>query len=55
MKHAFEMGSSAMIYIPSLIKTDSAIEQLMGGWEVHRHTDGMVIALAYFIVSKSGK
>jgi hypothetical protein len=42
MKYAIEMGSNAMIYIPSFIKTGSAIQKLMGG--IHRHTDSMVIA-----------
>jgi hypothetical protein len=31
MKYAIEMGSSAMIYIPSFIKTGSGIQKLMGG------------------------
>jgi hypothetical protein len=31
MKHAFEMGSRAMIYIPSFIKTVSGIQKLMVG------------------------
>jgi hypothetical protein len=50
MKYADEMGSGAMIYeyIPSFIKTDSAIQQLIGGrytvtqiqisWGSHKHT-----------------
>jgi hypothetical protein len=32
MNYAVEMGSGAMIYIPSFIKTGSDIEKLMG-WE----------------------
>jgi hypothetical protein len=31
MKYVVEMGSGAMIYIPSLIKTGSGIQKLMGG------------------------
>jgi hypothetical protein len=31
MKYAVEMGSVAMIYIPSFIKTGSGIQKLMGG------------------------
>jgi hypothetical protein len=31
MKYAVEMGSGAMIYIPSFIKTGSGIQKLMGG------------------------
>jgi hypothetical protein len=34
MKYAIEMGSGAMIYIPSLIKIDLGIQKLMGG--IHR-------------------
>jgi hypothetical protein len=30
MKHAVEMSSGAMIYIPSLIKTGSAIQKSVG-------------------------
>jgi hypothetical protein len=41
MKYTVEMGSSAMIYIPSLIKIGSAIEKLIGG--IYRHTDSIVI------------
>jgi hypothetical protein len=33
MKHAVEMGSGVMIYIPSFIKTGSAILKLVGGGE----------------------
>jgi hypothetical protein len=34
-KYAVEMGSSAMIYMPSFMKTGSGIQNLMGG--IHRH------------------
>jgi hypothetical protein len=37
MKYAVEMGSVAMIYIPSFIKIGSGIQKLVGG--IHRHTD----------------
>jgi hypothetical protein len=30
MKYAVEMGSDAMIYLPSFIKTGSDIQKLMG-------------------------
>jgi hypothetical protein len=46
MKYAIEMGSYAVIYIPSFIKIDSGIKKLIAG--IHRHTDCVVIALAYF-------
>jgi hypothetical protein len=31
MKYAFEMGSGAMMHIPSFIKTGSGIQKLMEG------------------------
>jgi hypothetical protein len=37
-----EMGSVAMMYIPSLIKISSGIQKLIG--RIHRHTDSMEIA-----------
>jgi hypothetical protein len=40
MKYAIEMGSGAMIYIPSFIKIGSGIQKMMGGG----YTDNMVIA-----------
>jgi hypothetical protein len=42
MKDVVEMGSDAMIYIPSFMKIDSGIQKLRVG--IHRHTDSMVIA-----------
>jgi hypothetical protein len=39
MKYVFEMGSVAMIRIPSFIKTGSGILKIMGGY-----TDRMEIA-----------
>jgi hypothetical protein len=42
MKCAVEMGSGAMVYIPSFIKTASGIQKLIGG--IYRHTDRMEIA-----------
>jgi hypothetical protein len=44
MKYADEMGSVAVLYIPSFIKIGSGIQKLMGGIQ----TDKMVIAKAYF-------
>jgi hypothetical protein len=38
MKYAVEMGSGAMIYIPSFIKISSAIRKLIGGY-IHCYTD----------------
>jgi hypothetical protein len=36
MKYAVEVGSGAMIHIPSFIKTGSAVRKLKGG--IHRHS-----------------
>jgi hypothetical protein len=42
MKYAVEMGSGAMIYVPSFIKIGSGIKTLMG--VCYRHTDSMETA-----------
>jgi hypothetical protein len=42
MKYAVVMCSGAMIYILSLIKTDSAIQKLKG--TKHRHADSMLMS-----------
>jgi hypothetical protein len=42
MKYIVEMGSFAMIYIPSSIKISSGIQELIR--EIHIHTDSMEIA-----------
>jgi hypothetical protein len=42
MKYAVEMGSGAMLYIPSFIQIGSDIQKLIGG--IHKHTDSMEIA-----------
>jgi hypothetical protein len=42
MKYVVELGSGAMIYIPSFIKIGSGIQKLM--WGIHRHADSMVIS-----------
>jgi hypothetical protein len=41
-----EISSGAMIYIPSFMRIGSGIQKLIEG--IHRHTDSMVIAYAYF-------
>jgi hypothetical protein len=46
MKYAVEMGSGAMIYIPSFIKFGSSIQKLIGG----RHRQhGDLISLLSFV------
>jgi hypothetical protein len=42
MKHAVEIGSGAMIYVPSFIKIGQGIQKLMVGGG--RYTDGMEVA-----------
>jgi hypothetical protein len=42
MKYAIEMGSGAMIYIPSFIKIGSGIKKSLRGINVH--TDSKVIS-----------
>jgi hypothetical protein len=41
MRYAVEIGSGAMIYIPSLIEIGSGIENLIGGGiqKIHRQED----------------
>jgi hypothetical protein len=43
MKYTVGMGSDAMIYIPSFIKTGSGFQKLLGGY-TYRHTDSKVIS-----------
>jgi hypothetical protein len=38
MKYAVDMGSGAMIYVPSFIKIGSGIQQLIGGEDSQTHT-----------------
>jgi hypothetical protein len=46
MKHVVEMGSVAMIYIPSFIQIGSGIQKFIGGiqrhtgWRSHKPTSG---------------
>jgi hypothetical protein len=39
MKHAVEMGSGAMIYIPNFMKIGSGTQKLMRGGGIHRQED----------------
>jgi hypothetical protein len=48
MKHAFEMGSGAMIYVTSIIKIGAGIQNLIGGDIQH----GDCLSLIFF---KQGK
>jgi hypothetical protein len=46
MKYAIEIGSGAIICIPSFMKTVSVIQKLIGGknTQTPRHADNMVIS-----------
>jgi hypothetical protein len=50
MKYAVEMGSGAMIYIPSFIKIGSGIQKLMrgGGSQTHRQHGDLISLLLFF-------
>jgi hypothetical protein len=48
MKYAVEIGSGAVIYIPSFIKTCSGIGKLMGGG-IHRQHGGRISLLSFFL------
>jgi hypothetical protein len=52
MKHAIDMGSDAMIYIPRFIRIGSGIQKIIGG--IHRHTrqHGDLINLRLFFQNK---
>jgi hypothetical protein len=64
MKYAVEMGSRAMIYIPSLIKIGSGVQILFGGTHAaHTHTDtqthteqgNLLSLLSYLKIRKPGQ
>jgi hypothetical protein len=44
MNYSTEMGSGAMIYIPSFMKIGSGIRKLIGGIHIQTHTDRKVIS-----------
>jgi hypothetical protein len=48
MKYAVEMNSDAMIYVPSFIKTGSAIQKLIGEHtDTHREHSDLISLLLY--------
>jgi hypothetical protein len=52
MMYAVDMGSGVMIYIPSLIKTGSGIQTLIG--EIHRQHHELISLLLLFRNKESG-
>jgi hypothetical protein len=46
MKYAVDMGSVALIHIPSFIKIGSDIQKLIGG--IHRQHGNLIILLLFF-------
>jgi hypothetical protein len=48
MKYAVEMGSDAMIYVSSFIKTGSAIQKLIGGYTDTRQHGDRISLLSFF-------
>jgi hypothetical protein len=49
MKYAVEMGSGAMIYIPSFIKNGSGIQKLIcGDTQTHREHGDLISLLLFF-------
>jgi hypothetical protein len=52
MKYAVEMGSVAMIYVPSFMKIASRIQKLIGGGGHRQHGDRIRL-LSFFLNKKS--
>jgi hypothetical protein len=48
MKYAGELGSGAMIYIPSFMKNGSATQNLIGGTRTHREHSDRIYLLLFF-------
>jgi hypothetical protein len=49
MKYTVEMGSGAMIYVPSFIKIGSGIRKLIGvDMETHRQQGDLISLLLFF-------
>jgi hypothetical protein len=50
MKYAIEMGSGAMLYVPSFIKIGSEIEKLIG--RIHRQHGDLISLLLFYKIRK---
>jgi hypothetical protein len=53
MKYALEMGSSAMIYIPSIIKIGTGIKKMKGG--THRRYGGLISLSSFLFKNKESR
>jgi hypothetical protein len=56
LNYAVEMGSGAVIYVPSFIKIGSGVQELIRG--IHRHTHGQqgdLISLLLFFQNKESR
>jgi hypothetical protein len=54
MKYAAEIGSGAMIYIPSFINIGSGIQKLIGGDTQKHRQHGDLISLLLFFQNEEG-
>jgi predicted RNase H-related nuclease YkuK (DUF458 family) len=55
MKYAVEMGSGAMTFIPSFIKTGSGIQKLLGGdSQTHREHSDFISVILLLKIRKIG-
>jgi hypothetical protein len=54
MKYAVGMGSAALAYMPSFVKTGSATIKLMGDSQTHRHHGDRISLLLFFQNKESG-
>jgi hypothetical protein len=53
MKYTVEMGSGAMIYIPSFIKIGSGIQKLISG--IHRQDEDLINLFNFLKIRKAGQ
>jgi hypothetical protein len=53
MKNAVEMGSGAVIYIPSFIKISSGIQKLIGVTQTHRQEGDHISLLSFPQIKRS--
>jgi hypothetical protein len=54
MKYAVEMGSDAMIYIPSIIKTGSGIQKLIKG-DIHTYRELRIASTDFYFFFQNKK